>query len=574
MKKNFIALIATLGLLCVLTIGASANIYTVARDEAIQKARESANAENETPSGQGGYVTGEWIPIDSVNGNHSLNLEFEHTESATKPTQKTASQNVKVTVKKPTPQDTESAPQTSINAESASRFFTDVPRDSYYFDAVRWAVEKGITNGTSATTFSPGNTCTRAQVVTFFWRNAGQPEPSSLTNPFSDVPEGSYYYKAVLWAVERSVTNGTSATTFSPNQPCTYAHVVTFLWRLKAEDTETAEGAAWYVTPAAWANANGMLTGTNFAPSEPCPRSDIVTYLYRSRPERINVSMSVETGSDYLSYAVISAYDSDGNLLWTHTTGDCVEPHFSEIGTLGDQYLYVESESVVALDLHTGAARWENDDFMGYPLSSAGCAMGTNDVLYLYGFDGPAFLGIDMSGNTVGSVMDFSDDPYYVFSPDYIQRVDESHMSVCVYSPYAEDTEGKVAFLVDLRDFSYEGPFDEHDSRVAPRIAPYLSGAWMVNGERVSRMDVTQIGNLYLFDVSWKSGYRWSFSGKWENGAIRYTNGLYSHRDWEFEWGQSGSVRLSGDTLIWTHGEGADSESVEYVRFYDAPLED
>ena len=108
--------------------------------------------------------------------------------------------------------------------------FTDVQADAYYCKAVLWAVENGITNGTSATTFGPNNGCTRAQVVTFLWRAEGEPEPTSANNPFTDVT-GGYYYKAVLWAVENGVTAGTSATAFSPNQTCTRGQIVTFLYR-------------------------------------------------------------------------------------------------------------------------------------------------------------------------------------------------------------------------------------------------------------------------------------------------------------------------------------------------------
>ena len=109
--------------------------------------------------------------------------------------------------------------------------FQDVPSNAYYFEAVNWAVANNVTNGTSETTFSPNVGCTRAQVVTFLWRAAGQPEPTEGTNPFTDVKEGTYYYKAVLWAVEKGITNGTSETTFEPNEDCTRAQVVTFLFR-------------------------------------------------------------------------------------------------------------------------------------------------------------------------------------------------------------------------------------------------------------------------------------------------------------------------------------------------------
>ena len=108
---------------------------------------------------------------------------------------------------------------------------TDVTvHSAYYYDAVLWAVEEGVTDGVSETEFDPDGQCTRAQMVTFLWRAAGQPNAGS-TNPFTDVNEGDYYYKAVLWAVEKGITAGTSANTFSPGLPCTRAQIVTFLYR-------------------------------------------------------------------------------------------------------------------------------------------------------------------------------------------------------------------------------------------------------------------------------------------------------------------------------------------------------
>ena len=115
--------------------------------------------------------------------------------------------------------------------------FDDVKDESqYYFDPVYWAVDKGITTGSTPTTFNPGAGCTRAQVVTFLWRAAGKPEPTSTTNPFEDVAADQYYYKAVLWAVEKGITKGTSETKFSPDSTCTRAQIVTFLYRAMETD--------------------------------------------------------------------------------------------------------------------------------------------------------------------------------------------------------------------------------------------------------------------------------------------------------------------------------------------------
>ncbi len=168
-------------------------------------------------------------------------------------------------------------------AENASPF-TDISPDAYYYDAVLWAVEKGITTGTGdGTTFSPLDTCTRSQVVTFLWRAKGCPEPTSAVNPFVDVTEADYFYKPVLWAVEQGITTGTSATTFAPLATCTSSQVITFLWRANDEPAAETAGTEWYAKAVAWANGKQLLDGTAvpFAPDNLAPRSDIVTYLYR-----------------------------------------------------------------------------------------------------------------------------------------------------------------------------------------------------------------------------------------------------------------------------------------------------
>lgn len=161
--------------------------------------------------------------------------------------------------------------------------FTDVAKDAYYYDAVLWALENNVTTGTTDTTFSPNATCTRGQVVTFLWRAAGCPEPITTENPFTDVTEKDYYYKPVLWAVEHGITTGTSATTFSPGDTCTSAHVVTFLCRWRNGKFSTRDGATWYSAAVDWANSQNLLEGMGkaFDPTAPSPRADIVTYIYR-----------------------------------------------------------------------------------------------------------------------------------------------------------------------------------------------------------------------------------------------------------------------------------------------------
>lgn len=170
--------------------------------------------------------------------------------------------------------------------------FIDVPAGSYYEDAVIWAVDKGITTGTSATTFNPNGICTRAQAVTFLWRAAGSPAAKSAVMPFTDVKAGSYYYDAVLWAVEKGITKGTSDTMFSPDATCTRAQIVTFLWRSQkspaagmANPFADVAADTYYIDAVLWAVKHNITVGTTFSifsPDEECTRAQIVTFLYRA----------------------------------------------------------------------------------------------------------------------------------------------------------------------------------------------------------------------------------------------------------------------------------------------------
>ena len=172
--------------------------------------------------------------------------------------------------------------------------FVDLSKEQYYYEPVMWAVQHDpqITNGTDPTHFSPGKTCTRAQVVTFLWRAKGCQEPAQTDNPFVDVTPDAYYYKAVLWAVERNITNGVDPTHFSPDKGCTRAQVVTFLWRTegKREPRKTdnpftdVKPDAYYYDAVLWAVENRITTGTSpdkFSPDSTCTRGQIVTFLYR-----------------------------------------------------------------------------------------------------------------------------------------------------------------------------------------------------------------------------------------------------------------------------------------------------
>lgn len=174
-------------------------------------------------------------------------------------------------------------------------YFVDVPASAYYYDAVLWAAEQGITGGTDATHFSPDGVCTRAQAVTFLWRAAGSPAPSATAMPFTDVAADSYYYNAVLWAIENGITVGTSSTTFSPNLNCSRAQIVTFLWR--SEKSPAAGSAnpftdvsayAYYADAVLWAVKESVTSGTSpaaFSPDADCTRAQIVTFIYRALAE-------------------------------------------------------------------------------------------------------------------------------------------------------------------------------------------------------------------------------------------------------------------------------------------------
>lgn len=171
--------------------------------------------------------------------------------------------------------------------------FVDVPEGSFYYDSVAWALDHGITTGTDATHFSPNNKCQRAAVVTFLWRAAGSPKPESDHNPFVDVKPKDYYYEAVLWAVETGVTNGLNATQFGPFSYCNRAQVVTFLHRAMGEPAVTdstnpftdVPAGQWYTNAVLWAVENEVTNGlsaTSFGPMKICNRAQIVTFLFRT----------------------------------------------------------------------------------------------------------------------------------------------------------------------------------------------------------------------------------------------------------------------------------------------------
>ena len=177
-----------------------------------------------------------------------------------------------------------------FTAQTADLIFADVPADAYYYEAVKWAADKGITGGIGDSLFAPNQSCTRAQIVTFLWRAAGSPEPKALSS-FPDVPADAYYAKAVAWAVENGITNGTTDTTFGPDETCTRTHGVTFLSRAAKANTASGnsnfadvDANVYYASAVKWAVDNGITNGISsslFGPDSSCTRAQIVTFLYR-----------------------------------------------------------------------------------------------------------------------------------------------------------------------------------------------------------------------------------------------------------------------------------------------------
>ena len=206
--------------------------------------------------------------------------------------------------------------------------FTDVDYSSWYSEPVIWATEKGVTKGTSEIEFSPDASCTRAQMVTFLWRSQGCPEPKHSASSFNDVSADAYYYKAVLWALDNSITTGTSEHTFSPNATVTRAQTVTFLWRANnkpivncSNQFSDLDTTAYYYNAVLWAISVGITKGisdTTFSPDGPCTRAQIVTFLYRAMcPDRFRLDIS-----DFIGHMtrLISALDMQKATPWRYGT--------------------------------------------------------------------------------------------------------------------------------------------------------------------------------------------------------------------------------------------------------------
>lgn len=249
-----------------------------------------------------------------------------------------------------------------IDSENGSKF-TDVPADAYYAKAVEWAVGKGITSGTSATTFSPQNICNRGQMVTFLWRVSGSPAPAQSHCPFTDVSPNAYYFNVVMWAVENNITSGTSSTTFSPNNPVNRGQAVTFLYRTAGSPAvknsvpfRDVRADDYFADAVVWAAEQNITAGTSattFGPSDNCTRAQTVTFLYRFSADTPSSMKLYDDGE--MKYWLYTPAETQGNMpliVYLHGTtgkGDDPElllnieefPKYLAEGALGEAPAYV-----------------------------------------------------------------------------------------------------------------------------------------------------------------------------------------------------------------------------------------
>ena len=263
---------------------------------------------------------------------------------------------------------------------AADNSFTDVKEGDWFYTPVLWAVENNITGGIGNNRFGPNNPCTRGQVVTFLWAAAGKPEPTMVYNPFSDVSASDYYYKAVIWAVQEGITGGLTSTTFGPNEICTRAQVVTFLWAAAKKPAPASASTAftdvreadWFYMPVLWAVENGItsgLTSTTFGAYNQCTRGQIVTFLYAARnvtadptpppaDEEKQKEFEAKTIYDFPEHLVIN-FDDDPETNFGVLNENVIrwenEPITAERYVSGEQTKYVFSDEEALKDIPLGS---------------------------------------------------------------------------------------------------------------------------------------------------------------------------------------------------------------------------
>lgn len=269
-------------------ISASSHSYSYSDSGTVNVTEYDSGEENNSSSGADSSGSG-----SSSGGTTTDNTTGSATDTATGTTTDTVTGTTTDTVTGTGSSGSSSSTSgttTDTSTDDTALAFSDVSAEDYFYDAVYWAVEQGITNGTADNSFSPNSGCTRAQAVTFLWRAHGSPAPASSENPFTDISDDDYFCQAALWAYENGITTGATETTFDPDAACSRAQIATFLYRASGESAEAGSvftdvsADDYYAAAVTWAAANGITTGateTTFAPDSPCTRAQIVTFLYR-----------------------------------------------------------------------------------------------------------------------------------------------------------------------------------------------------------------------------------------------------------------------------------------------------
>ena len=428
--------------------------------------------------------------------------------------------------------------------------FKDVPADAYYAEPVAWAVENDITKGTSDTTFSPNDTCTRGQVVTFLWRAAGSPAPESAKNPFSDVSAGAYYEDAVLWAVEHDITKGTGATTFSPNQGCTRGQVVTFLHRANGEEAAATVSSfqdvaadAYYANAVNWAVEKEITKGTSgtaFSPDQTCTRGQIVTFLYRDEmntpasptesPNLTSVYLLTKItckSSDGYEDTTTYTYDVQGNLLtelYQSSDGNKYSWNYT-YDTRGNQL------SAIYADSYGEEAHFFIYDSTGNKLSQTNKyghdgEVGESTINWTYDVSGNVLSKKSSDGTGVEYTYDLNGN---ILSKTLIDYTSDGETLGRKITTYTYDLNGKLLSKLDEDGWGNEYTYDANGNMISEketwsygeRVTIYT---YDTNGNKLSEKDKDGNGYEYTYDANGKvlTETYISVVGNADDGTISY----------------------------------------------------